>query len=79
MIPDEAIEAAKEAWFSHTLKPGSLTLEDGMREILEAAAPHLMAAAWDEGSQSGYRWALIEGPWQEPEEVAPRNPYKEAP
>jgi hypothetical protein len=89
MIPDEAVYAAGDVLVYHQRKgikgcscgwsePGRSFPEHQARLALEAAAPHLMASAWDEGSQSGYRWALIEGPWQEPGEVAPSNPYKES-
>jgi hypothetical protein len=44
VIPAEAVEAAAKAWVSHSLKPGSMTVEDGMREILEAAAPYMQPA-----------------------------------
>ena len=46
-ISDEALEAAALAWC------GSTDLLGWQRrhicKLLEAAAPHLMAAAWDEG------------------------------
>ena len=46
MIPDEAVEAAAKAFIEHgTLLPA-----------LEAAAPHLMAAAWDECVASDTAW-----------------------
>ena len=55
MIPDEAVEAAAKAVqeVCETYDPGGWTEEANWaiwaRWILEAAAPHLMAAAWDEG------------------------------
>jgi hypothetical protein len=52
VIPAEAVEAAAKAWVSHSLKPGSMTVEDGMREILEAAAPYMYARALDDAVQA---------------------------
>ena len=47
MIPDEAVEAAAKVMFEH--KDREVTFREVARAALEAAAPHLMAAAWDEG------------------------------
>jgi len=51
MIPDEAVEAALYAWGF------SAQNIDERRElvthILEAAAPHIMTQAWDEGYTTG--------------------------
>lgn len=50
MIPDEAVEAAYDA----SLHLNITTSE--IERILEAAAPHLMAGAWDEG------WGAVDEP-----------------
>lgn len=50
MIPDEAVEAA----FSRMPYQAADYIDtDTMREILEAAAPHILADAWDEGVSDG--------------------------
>jgi hypothetical protein len=46
MIPDEAVEAANRAVFE---KFNGMIRPALVRVVLEAAAPHLMAAAWHEG------------------------------
>ena len=53
MIADEAVEAAAKVLASHAY-PISLDkpYEAAARAALEAAAPYLMAEAWDEGWQS---------------------------
>jgi len=56
VIPDEAVEAAARAVYEDTFgKPWADESEDYRNELretqraaLEAAAPHLMAVAWDE-------------------------------
>lgn len=60
MIPDEAVEAAAWALDPQTMGSGGALAEKfkeetraEARRILEAAAPHLMAAAWDEGLEVG--------------------------
>jgi hypothetical protein len=61
MIPDEAVEAAAEALVSSTLGDhGGTNWEDffeAARKALNAAAPQLMAQAFDEGQKSGMRHA----------------------
>ena len=61
MIPDEAIEAAAEALVGSTLGDRSgINWEEffeAARSALEAAAPQLMAQAFDEGQKSGMRHA----------------------
>ena len=61
MIPDEAVEAAARALDPQTMGSGGALAEKfkeetrkEVRRILEAAAPHLMAAAWEEGRLDGY-------------------------
>lgn len=48
MIPDEAVEAALKDVFT-TSELSRHVWGPKIRAILEAAAPHMMAAAWDEG------------------------------
>ena len=59
MIPDEAIEAAAEALVASTLGDHSGTnwedFFEAARKALNAAAPQLMAKAFDEGQKSGMR------------------------
>jgi len=67
MIPDEAIEAAaKELWPGGTKEPHRLR---NLRAALEAAAPHLMAAAWYEGRTHGAAF-----PFEPPNPAT--NPYR---
>jgi len=48
-ISDEAVDAGYAA-------VGYLVIgRDEIRAILEASAPHLMAAAWDEGCAEGFK------------------------
>lgn len=47
-IPDEAVKAAAEAYINATRPVGLAEIE----AILEAAAPHMLAGAWDEGRES---------------------------
>lgn len=75
-IPNQAVEAAKKVAFErYGSKPDTAYL----RTILEAAAPHMLADAWDEafawGSEYGVRaegTATIEGK----ELTPPANPYR---
>ena len=61
MIPDEAVEAAAEALVGSTLGDrAGINWEEffeAARAALEAAAPSLMAQAFDEGQKSGMRHA----------------------
>jgi hypothetical protein len=51
IVPDEAVEAAEKiAWARYGSRPDAAYL----RTILKAAAPHLLAEAWDEGALSGW-------------------------
>jgi hypothetical protein len=49
-ISDEAVEQAQEQLDAM----GVSVSKKYMRAALEAAAPHLMAQAWDEGQSAGY-------------------------
>jgi hypothetical protein len=61
VIPDEAVEAAAEALVGSTLGDHSGTnwedFFEAARKALNAAAPSLMAQAFDEGQKSGMRHA----------------------
>lgn len=46
-IPDEAVEAA-----SAVVPAGASVDKDDLVAILKAAAPHIMAQAWDEGAEA---------------------------
>lgn len=66
MIPEDAVEAAaKKLAYLNSDAGDQLSDEDWARELLEAAAPHLMAAAWDEAID----WTP---------EHRPANPYRKA-
>lgn len=58
MIPDEAVDAAVDALLGSRLgdRPGISGEEfvEAAIAALEAAAPHLMASAWDEGYMFSY-------------------------
>lgn len=71
MIPDEAVKAALSAWAVR----GGLSPKGIVRNILEAAAPHLMAAAWDEGKDAV--WTFMSN--TDPRRDRPSNPYWKAP
>jgi hypothetical protein len=45
-ISDEAVEAAHKAWRAQAGTEGTI-FEYNLRAALEAAAPYLMAQAWD--------------------------------
>jgi len=76
VIPDEAVEAAakviaREVWrtaHSRDVAPTELA-----RLALQAAAPHLMVAAWDEGYEKGLVGAV------RIDSTPDRNPYRKAP
>lgn len=48
-IPTEAIEAAAKALTGDYASTRSIA-----RRVLEAAAPHMLAGAWDEGAIAGW-------------------------
>jgi hypothetical protein len=62
MIPEEAIEAAAKAFRETHF------MDDALMNALEAAAPHLMAAAWDEGYDAA--------DYDAPHSVKTDNPYR---
>ena len=64
-IPDQAVEAARAAYWSYPMKRAINNSDEAFRAALEAAAPHLMAQAWDEGKGIGQS-----GGWNKP------NPYR---
>jgi hypothetical protein len=70
VIPDEAVEAACEAV---SKSKGKMAFEDSVRLALEAAAPHLMAAAWDECASS-----LVYEDGSKVEIATNTNPYRSA-
>lgn len=53
-IPDEAVEAAAQAW-EEACEQGKAGpgYRDAWSAAIEAAAPLLMARAWDEGNYAG--------------------------
>lgn len=50
MIPDEAVAAAMNALIDEAYR---VVRWDEIRKALEAAAPHMLAEAWDEGRRGG--------------------------
>jgi hypothetical protein len=71
VIPAEAVEAAAEAMYAEDGGVGEFSLcvyEDYAKAMLEAAAPHLMRTAWDEGWEAHGDWG---GPTP--------NPYRPTP
>jgi hypothetical protein len=67
VIPDEAVEAAAKVLFeaspiSQGARPWSeqftekikIQFREDARTAIEAAAPHLVAPAWEEGHESGF-------------------------
>lgn len=72
MIPDEAVEAAAR-FLGDVIGTGVNNWEwhtDGARELLELVAPHLMAAAWEEG------WDAFSDFDPRPAGPYPTNPYR---
>jgi hypothetical protein len=75
VIPAEAIEAAAQLIYRTSGRKRVMSYEqarpacaDEAREILEAAAPHMLAEAWDEGARAGEDnvWAGERQPTQNP-------------
>lgn len=82
MIPDEAVDAAARALDPQTMGSGGPLAEKlkgqaraEARRALEAAAPFLMARAWDEGDHAGYLTAMSESHGLSSEPPI-RNPYR---
>ena len=74
MIPDEAVEAAIYAYGIDEGK--ALEWERKMIvSILEAAAPHLLAAAWDEGGRAAIE---REHTYGREEKAKFSNPYRKS-
>jgi hypothetical protein len=51
VIPDEAVYAAAKAYWQRW--DDDKPFDDRMLAALEAAAPHMMAEAWDDGHSAG--------------------------
>jgi hypothetical protein len=72
-ISDEAVEAAARAMahlFDYQTEAGKSHWRDKAKRTLEAAAPHLMVQAWDEGNIAG----IFDLP---SEDHATPNPYRD--
>lgn len=69
MISEEAVGAALYARSTFKNQRGRDNEANLMRAILEAAAPHMLADAWDEGYEKGALSQFEE----------PRNPYRPTP
>lgn len=79
MIPAEAVEAAAE-WLPHSddceVRPERYCTcwqprINIMRAALEAAAPYMLASAWEEGMQAMYDTTSSEWP-----PIPDQNPYR---
>ena len=73
MIPVEAVEAARDAMQQFALiedRDGLQSWDAYARLALEAAAPHMLAVAWDEG------WDAFAGFDSRPGGPYPANPYR---
>lgn len=71
MIPEAAVEAVMIAWLDRSKAPGSWSLEEEVRAALKAAAPHMLAAAWDAAYQAaledeGLNRATTRNPYDRP-------------
>ena len=62
-IPNEAVEAAIEALRTRPATLGVQTWKNISLTVLEAAAPQLMAAAFEEGQKSGMLGPLSPNPY----------------
>jgi hypothetical protein len=79
VIPEAAVEAAcNHFWYA---EKNTAVWEAEVRRALEAAAPHMLAGAWDEGAQAGFD-STAEGFNGEcvfdhcaPDGYPPTNPY----
>jgi hypothetical protein len=71
-INEHALGAARLALYCYYYD-GTITNAD-IRHALEAAAPYLMAQAWDEGAEAGYQLAIRESPYSDYQ--AAENPYR---
>lgn len=79
MISDEAVEAAAKVLYADKISnhagdnaPQIIdACEKVARKVLEAAAPHMLADAWDEGCSEGL---LVNNGWEEGALEA--NPYR---
>jgi len=73
VIQDAAVEAAAEAVYGGTLD-GSIQRDAWLadfRKALEAAAPHMLAEAWEQGMQAMYDTTSSEWP-----PIPEQNPYR---
>lgn len=76
MIPAEAVEAAAEV-AARREGYGWDEYREVAREILEAAAPYLMAQAWDEGREEGYEAGRDRGAEEKPNPYRPMRKFQE--
>jgi len=83
MIPEEAVEAAARAILAAGNHVGGWDnlptfMQDQLvrdaRAALEAAAPHMLEEAWEEGYDAGKDWGDKAAKWFAPDE--PENPYR---
>jgi hypothetical protein len=63
VIPDEAVEAALAAQLSFKNQRGMDNNANLMRNILEAAAPHMMAAVANERDGDLFRFTISQREW----------------
>jgi len=79
VIPDAAVEAAAP-WIAGFLKRRGLELRGKEASalagyVLEAAAPHMLAEAWDEGFDRGF-YDPLAGSSKDASESVVANPYE---
>lgn len=70
IIPIEAIEAAR----NELLQTNLGGFDALIRRALEAAAPHMMASAWEEGESAGWVNCYAD---MDPSLPAETNPYEQ--
>jgi hypothetical protein len=74
VIPEAAIEAAAAEIERRMFGP--VKLGDLVRGALEAAAPHMLADAWDEGSIAGWVESGLPHSWSAENSLRSSNPYR---
>lgn len=80
MIPEAAVEAAAVAWVGRQVwqdcdEAWKADYMERTRLALEAATPHLLSGAWDEGFDRGF-YDPLAGRDRDPSESRTPNPYR---
>lgn len=81
LIPDEAVNAAQKAYIALRAARDYKDPQEYAEAMLEAAAPYMLAGAWDEGAEeSADHWAqTARNPNPNGPTDPPRNPYRSQP